>query len=173
MESQFESLQFTVYGLQFTVYSLRFTVYSLRFTVYSLQFTVYSLQFTAYGLVYRWEFLFKHRETETQRFLRLKIKNERWKIRILELKDEINSVSLCLCVQINKNMKELFLKVWHCVPLPAAAKPLAVSELPPAACQQQGLSSRIGKLSKSKNIFLPSILQTRQDCFSCFCLPRV
>ena len=49
-------------------------------------------------------------------------------------------------------MKELFLKVWHCVPLPAAAKPLAVSELPPAACQQQGLSFRIGKLSKSKNI---------------------
>jgi len=48
-------------------------------------------------------------------------------------------------------MKELFLIVWHCVPLPAAAKPLAVSELPPAACQQQGLSSRIGKLSKSKN----------------------
>ena len=40
-------------------------------------------------------------------------------------------------------MKELFLKVWHCVPLPAAAKPLAV---------KQGLSFRIGKLSKSKNI---------------------
>ncbi len=69
-------------------------------------------------------------------------------------------------------MKELFLKVWHCVPLPAAVKPLAVSELPPAACQQQDLSLRIGKLSKSKNIknkLRPSILQTRQDCFSCFC----
>jgi len=51
---------------------------------------------------------------------------------------------------LNKNMKELFLKVWHCVPLPAAAKPLAVSELPPAACQHQDTSDGCRNFQKAK-----------------------
>ena len=49
-------------------------------------------------------------------------------------------------------MKELFSKVLHYVPFPAAAKNLVVSELPPSSRQHQDLSRRIGKLSKSKNI---------------------
>ena len=53
---------------------------------------------------------------------------------------------------LNKNMKELFSKVLHYVPFPAAAKNLVVSELPPSSRQHQDLSRRIGKLSKSKNI---------------------
>ena len=48
-------------------------------------------------------------------------------------------------------MKELFSKVLHYVPFPAAAKNLVVSELPPSSRQHQDLSRRIGKLSKSKN----------------------
>ena len=47
-------------------------------------------------------------------------------------------------------MKELFLKVWHCVPLTAAAKPLAVSELPPAACQHQDTSDGCRNFQKAK-----------------------
>jgi len=47
-------------------------------------------------------------------------------------------------------MKELFLKVWHCVPLPAADKPLAVSELPPAACQHQDTSDGCRNFQKAK-----------------------
>ena len=49
-------------------------------------------------------------------------------------------------------MKELFSKVLHYVPFPAAAKNLVVSELPPSSRQHHDLSRRIGKLSKSKNI---------------------
>ena len=51
---------------------------------------------------------------------------------------------------LNKKMKELFLIVWHCVPLPAAAKPLAVSELPPAACQHQDTSDGCRNSQKAK-----------------------
>ena len=68
-------------------------------------------------------------------------------------------------------MKELFLKVWHCVPLPAAAKPLAVSELPPVPCQQQDTSDgcrNFQKAKTSKTYFSPPYSKHDRTVFLVF-----
>ena len=52
---------------------------------------------------------------------------------------------------INKNLKKLFSKVWHCVLCSAVVMNLVGRRLPPASYQHQNIFYRTSKLSRRKN----------------------